>query len=125
LTEAFVATVLSLAFIQNIRSGENFLAGAAGDALEFGNELGSLGGERFVLVEERVDDVGRDEQDEQHERQRDDPEVEPPAAGALANDGIENPGEQAANDDSEELAFSPIGSPGGPGLDGNFVDFQN
>jgi len=53
------AMVLSLAFIQNMRSGRNFLTSAAGDALEFGDEQRGLGGERFVFVKKRIDHVGR------------------------------------------------------------------
>src|SRR5260370_26314471 len=62
--------------------GRNFLAGAAGDALEFGDELRGLGGEGFVFIEERVDHVGRDENTEQKERQGEGPEKKPPTAGA-------------------------------------------
>src|SRR6266851_3036270 len=105
--------------------GGNFLAGAARDALELGDELRGLDGERFVFIEERVDHVGRDEDAEQEERQRDDPEIEPPAAGAPADDGVKNPNEQTADDDGEELGFGPIRYPGGPGLDGDFVEFRD
>src|SRR6267154_6218271 len=103
--------------------GRDFLAGAAGDALELRDELRGLDREGFVFIEERVDHVGRDEHAEQEERQRDDPEIEPPAAGAPADDGVKNPNEQTADDDGEELGFGPISYPGGPGLDGDFVEF--
>src|SRR6202008_452114 len=76
----------------------NFLAGAAGDALELGDELGSFGRERFVFIEEGIDHIGRYKDAEQQEWQRNDPEIEPPAARALTNDGVENPREQAADD---------------------------
>src|SRR6266481_3702586 len=105
--------------------GRNFLAGAAGDALEFGDELRGLGGEGFVFIEERVDHIGRDENTEQKERQGDDPEIEPPAAGALADDGVKNPNEQTADNDGEELGLGPIRYPGWPGLDGDFVEFRD
>src|SRR5258708_18595239 len=102
----------------------NFLAGTASDALEFGDELRGLGGEEFVFVEERVDHVRRDEDTEQEERQRDDPEMEPPAARALSNDGVENPGEQAADDNGEELDLGPSMGTGGPGVGGDLVKFS-
>src|SRR6266853_4621407 len=105
--------------------GRNFLAGAAGDALELGDELRGPDGEGFVFIEERVDHVGRDEDAEQEEWQRDGPEIEPPAVRALTDDGVENPGEKAADNHSEELGLGPISYPGGPGLDGNFVEFQD
>jgi len=101
--------------------GSDFLAGTPGDALEFGDELRSMGGERFVFIEKRIDDIGRDENDKQKNGQRDDPEIEPPAAGALANDGVENPGEEAAKEDGEELDLGPIRSPRRPGLYGDSV----
>src|SRR5437016_14633259 len=91
--------------------GGNFLAGAAGHALEFGDELQGLGVERFVLVEEGIDHVGRYKHAEEKEWQRNDPEIEPPAARALADNGIENPHEQAANDDGKELGLGPISGP--------------
>src|SRR5260370_344513 len=107
------------------RARRALLSGAAGDALERGDEIGGLGGEWFVFVEKGIDHVGRDEDAEQKERQRDDPKIEPPTARALAYDGIENPGEQGADDDGQELGFGPIGSPGGPGLNGDFVKLGN
>src|SRR6266446_1030938 len=103
--------------------GRDFLAGAARDTLELRDELRGFDREGFVFIEERVDHVGRDEHAEQEERQRDDPEIEPPAAGAPADDGVKNPNEQTADDDGEELGFGPISYPGGPGLDGDFVEF--
>src|SRR5229473_5900078 len=105
--------------------GGNLLAGPACDALELGDELRGLDGEGFVFIKERVDHVGRDEDAEQEERQRDDPEIEPPAAGAPADDGVKNPNEQTADDDGEELGLGPISYPGGPGLDGDFVEFRD
>ena len=105
--------------------GGNFLPGAVGDALELGDKLRSVGGEWLVFVEERIDDIGRDEDAKQKERQRDGPEVEPPVAGTLSNDGVENPDEQAADDDGDELSLGPIREPGGPGLDGDFVQPQD
>src|SRR5260370_82708 len=104
-------------------SGSEAQSSTASVAREFGDELRGLGGEEFVFVEERVDHVRRDEDTEQEERQRDDPEMEPPAARALSNDGVENPGEQAADDNGEELDLGPISGPGRPGLDGDFVKF--
>jgi len=80
-----------------------------------------MGGEGFVFIEKRIDDIGRDENDKQKNGQRDDPEIEPPAAGALANDGVENPGEEAAKEDGEELDLGPIRSPRRPGLYGDSV----
>src|SRR5882724_5276367 len=105
--------------------GRNFLAGAPRDALELGDKLRGLRGERLIFIEERVDYVGRDEETKQKERQRDDPKIEPPAARAVANDGVKNPGEQAADYDDEKLGLGPIGNPRGPGLDGDFVEPRN
>src|ERR1700674_111304 len=71
--------------------GRNFLAGAAGDVLEPGNELRGLARERLEFVEHRLDGVRRNENDEQKNGKRDEPEIKPPATQALADDGIENP----------------------------------
>ena len=103
----------------------NFLSGAAGDALELGDELRGVSGEGLVFIEEGIDYVGRDENAEQKEGQGNCPEVEPPAMRTLSNDGVENPNEQAADDDSDELSLGPIREPGGPGLDGDFVQPQD
>src|SRR5437879_8522945 len=105
--------------------GRDFLAGAARDALELRDKLRGFDGEAFVFIEERVDHVGRDEHAEQEERQKDDPEIEPPTAGAAADDGVKNPNEQTADDDGQELGFGPISYPRGPGLNGNLVEFRD
>jgi hypothetical protein len=84
-----------------------------------------VGGEGFVFIEEGIDHVGRDEEYKQEDRQRDGPEVEPPAERGLSNDGIENPNEQTADDDGDELSLGPIRDPRGPCLDGDFVQPQD
>src|SRR5260370_32856484 len=94
--------------------GGNLLAGAACDALDLGDELRGLDGEGFVFIEGRVDHVGRDEDAEQEERQRDDPEIEPPAAGTPANYGVKNPNEQTAGDEGGEQGCCPHLSRRGP-----------
>ena len=105
--------------------GCNFLSSAASDALELGDELRCVSGEGLVFIKKRIDDIGRDEDAEQKERKRDGPEIEPPAARALSNDSVENPDEQTADDDGDELGLGPIREPGRPGLDGDFVQPQD
>jgi len=105
--------------------GRNFLAGAAGDALERSNELRSFCGEGLELIEHGLDDVGRDEDDEQNDGQGEDPEIEPPARGALADDGIKQPSKEAADDDGKELRLGPVCEPGRPRLNGDAVELQD
>jgi len=79
----------------------NFLASTPSDALKLGDKLWSMGGKRLIFVEERVDYIGRNEDSKQKNRQRDDPEIEPPTLRALANNSVENPDKQAGNNDRD------------------------
>ena len=79
----------------------NFLASAAGDALKLGDKLWSMGGKRLIFVKEWVDYIRRNEDDKEKDRQRDDPELDPPTSWALANDSVENPHKQAADNDRD------------------------
>src|SRR5216684_3978203 len=105
--------------------GSNFLAGAAGDALERSDELRSFYGKGLKLIEHGLDYVGRDKDDKQDNGQGENPEIEPPARRALANDGIEQPGKEAADDYGKELRLGPVCEPGRPGLDGDSVELQD
>jgi len=69
--------------------------------LKLGDKLWSMGGKRFIFVKEWVDYIRRNEDDKQKDRQRDDPEIEPPTSRALANDSVENPNKQAADNDRD------------------------
>ena len=50
--------------------------------------------ERLESVEEGIDDDGLEEEHQQHDGNGSEPEVEPPAARAAANDAVENADEQ-------------------------------
>ena len=105
--------------------GRNFLASAARDALERSDKLWGFHSEGLKFIEHRFDDVRRDEDDEQNDGQGKNPEIEPPARWALANNGIEQPGKEGADDHGEELRFGPVTYPGRPGLNGNVVELQD
>ena len=49
------------------------------------------------------------------------PEVEPPAARAAADHGVENPAEKAGEDDAEQQALGPVLKPPTPVLDGEAI----
>ncbi len=70
--------------------GRDAEAGAVDDAFEGGDELWMSGLERLEFVEEGVNDERLEENEESHEGKRSEPEIEPPAARAAAEDSVKD-----------------------------------
>src|SRR5467141_4080394 len=99
----------------------NVLSRALHQLLERGGKRRILLCKCFELVEQRVNDDWLHENQKQADGQGSEPEVEPPAASALADDRVKDPDEEAGNNHRDDFAFGPIPQPRGPRLDGDSV----
>ena len=101
--------------------GRNVDGSALGQFFEAGGERRIFLLERLEFVEERIDHEGLKKVNQQQNGQRNQPKVKPPAARGFADDGIEKPNQNDAEDNGDDLPFAPIPEPGAPTLHGKTV----
>jgi hypothetical protein len=108
---------------------EKHAVGRDGDAFSFGDdllELGDEGGvgflERLEFVEERVDDIGGEEDAEEDEGAEDAAGRNPPATGELADEEEEDHDSGTAEEPGEGGGDGEVAEPAGPALDAETVD---
>src|SRR5215471_17792171 len=71
---------------------------------------------RFKLVEQWINNERLADGIQHNERQQDQPEIKPPARGALADDHDHQPQQHGASHRSDEKSFADISEPGRPAL---------
>src|SRR4029453_226195 len=82
---------------------------------------GRLALERGKVEEQRIDDDRRDEDHEYDDRQRRQPEPEPPAAGAAAQDPVQHPHDRHEDRERDQVRLDPVPEPRAPALNGLVV----
>ncbi len=86
------------------------------DALQIGYQVGMPVSQGFKLVEQWIDPDGLNENHEHDERNRAQPEIEPPASRTAAQRGIEPPSSDAAAEQNERQVLRPVAEPRSPML---------
>ena len=79
--------------------------------------------QRFKAIEERLNDHRLQVHHGDNDGERREPEVQPPAARATANDGVQQPRERDGTNHGDQFAFRPVPEPGRPALDG-LIEFS-
>src|SRR5580700_1540748 len=124
LTEAFVAMVLSLAFIQNIRTTGISCPARRLTSCNFGISCGAFVASGSYLLNSGSMTYGH-ANIINNRSGRDDPEIQPPALCAPANDRVQQPHQQTSEEEDQQQRLSPIAEPRAPRLDRNAVAQQN
>ncbi len=81
------------------------------DAFDLRDQAGVMVGERLEFVEQRLDPDRLDDHEENDAGDGCQPEVEPPAAWAEAERGVQPPTDKTRDQQAEQQAFAPVPKP--------------
>jgi hypothetical protein len=85
--------------------------------LEASSERGIFLRERHKFVEHWINNQRHEENHQHQNRNRQQPEIKPPVAGAAADHSEENPDQEGADNNCDHLQFGPVPEPRWPCLD--------
>src|ERR1035437_485523 len=85
---------------------------AVDDPLDLRDQVGMMAGQRLELIEQWINPNRLDEDYKDDDRDDRQPEVEPPAARAAPQHGIEYPSQNAGEETPEQQGLSPVSEPG-------------